>query len=216
MRVVTLIKNLLSPPYCIACEALLSEHAIICQACWETRSQLFSQTVPYRGSHALTVHALFAYEQPIRSLVLGKLSGNSVSIHQLAQLVVRRLPEYHLSCDYVVPVPLHWFRRLFRGFNQADILARAVAHELNVPMLPVLKRIRNTQFQSQLSAQERVHNVKGAFTVKERYRNRMTGKKILIIDDLFTTGATIAQAARVLTQSGAQDVEVLVACKAMI
>ena len=108
-----------------------------------------------------------------------------------------------------MPVPLHWQRKIWRGFNQAEILAHEVARVLGKPVSSMLKRAKNTAFQSTLSAPERKENLQNAFTCATSLHN----KKILLIDDLYTTGATATAAARELYKHGAASVELLVVCK---
>lgn len=114
------------------------------------------------------------------------------------------------DADLVVPIPLHWFRRWRRGYNQAETLARAVAHKLSLPISPrCLCRIRNTPKQSlATSPQARRENVRGAFRVR-KYID-VKDKTILLIDDVMTTGSTASEAARVLKKAGAARVAVAV------
>ena len=89
--------------------------------------------------------------------------------------------------DLVVPVPLHWTRLFARGYNQAELLARAIAQRLGVPCRDLLRRTRRTRTQTRLSVEEKARNVSGAF----RLRHRTTARHILLVDDTFTTGATL-------------------------
>jgi ComF family protein len=109
--------------------------------------------------------------------------------------------------DLVVPVPLHWRRRLWRGFNQADLLARPLARRLGATVAPALERRRRTETQASLSPSERRTNVVGAFALRRGADVR--GKRILLVDDVLTTGATVGAAASVLRQAGASHVAVL-------
>jgi ComF family protein len=110
----------------------------------------------------------------------------------------------------VVPVPLHWWRHWRRGYNQAETLARAVAAGLGLPCWPrCLRRIRNTPQQTlQSSPTSRQANVHGAFAPRPGYR--MAGKRVLLVDDVLTTGATASEAARALRRGGAGSVAVAV------
>ncbi len=89
--------------------------------------------------------------------------------------------------DLVVPVPLHWTRLFARGYNQAEVIARAVAERLGVPCRRLLKRTRRTRTQTRLGAEEKARNVSGAF----RVRSLTDARHILLVDDTFTTGATL-------------------------
>ncbi|MBA4356017.1 MAG: ComF family protein, partial [Novosphingobium sp.] len=107
------------------------------------------------------------------------------------------------ACDAVVPVPLHASRLRSRRFNQAELIARRVARKLQLPCTPAaLARIRETPSQVGLSANQRQLNVRGAFAVPEAQVAAVRGKTILLIDDLMTTGATLAACARALKRAG--------------
>ena len=145
----------------------------------------------------------------MEKLIQAKLNSQRIPIDQMAFLLSEYVKNQTLSCDYIVPIPLHWQRKIWRGFNQAEILAQKIARVLHKPVMPLLKRTKNTAFQSTLSAPERKENLQDAFTCAFSLHN----KKILLIDDLYTTGATAAAAARELYKNGAASVELLVVCK---
>ncbi len=110
--------------------------------------------------------------------------------------------------DYLVPVPLYWWKRLKRGYNQARLLADVISGECHIPMLDALRRIKNTRSQTRLDAESRRRNVRNAFALKDE---RINNKNILLVDDVLTTGATINECARVLKQAGAKNVYACVA-----
>lgn len=116
-----------------------------------------------------------------------------------------RLPE---SPTLVVPVPLHWIRRLRRGYNQSAAVACGVADGLGIPVAEMLCRIRPTPRQSARSATERAANVRDAFQLRTRARVR--GERVLLVDDVLTTGATADACAAVLRAGGAAQVWVAV------
>lgn len=114
------------------------------------------------------------------------------------------------KADIIMPVPLHFRRLLTRRYNQAAILAQRLGREVDIPVLVGgLKRIRHTPSQGHLKAGERAKNVKKAFSVPEKYREQIEGRTILLIDDVFTTGSTVGECAKVLKKSGAAKVYVL-------
>ena len=108
----------------------------------------------------------------------------------------------------MIPVPLHYTRMLKRRFNQSALLAKEI-HKLNgVPVDFVsLKRRRKTRPQVEFSGHERVNNVKGAFTVKDP--SRIKGKRVLLLDDVMTTGSTLKECALALKRAGAKSVDTL-------
>lgn len=110
------------------------------------------------------------------------------------------------GCELVVPVPLHWRRRLARGYNQATAIARPLARRVGLPMAEVLLRRRPTPPQTALPRAARRTNPHGAFAVPGRHARRLAGRRVLLVDDVVTTGATLDAAARTLLAAGAAEV----------
>jgi ComF family protein len=129
----------------------------------------------------------------------------------LGDLLLRALPRDE-AFDCVTPVPLHWRRRWQRGFNQADLLARWVASRTGIPRTRLLRRLRFTASQSSLSNTRRQRNVSAAFAC--RRPDQAAGRKILLIDDVMTTGSTAAACARALKRAGAARVALLTLARA--
>lgn len=110
------------------------------------------------------------------------------------------------SVDVLVPVPLHWTRRWRRGFNQAELLAETLGRCSGRPWQPALRRRRRGRPQSTLSRERRAAEVRGAFAVAEEASRCLRGRRVGLIDDVVTTGATLAEAARALRRAGAGSV----------
>jgi len=118
----------------------------------------------------------------------------------------------HLPADLIVPVPLHPVRLRERTFNQAELLARSLSKQLDVPYeSDLLIRCRPTRPQAELNRQERTRNVRGAFDL--RGEARVKGLRILLVDDVFTTGSTAEACARLLKSAGARTVVVVTAVR---
>lgn len=122
--------------------------------------------------------------------------------------------------DLVVPVPLHWLRRWRRGYNQAERIARPLARLLGVPCREVLRRRRATRPQTGLAREERLANPRGAFALRSGFggavrgrRHRPAGRRVLLVDDVVTTGATLRAAAEVLRRAGAREVVAVAAAR---
>jgi ComF family protein len=109
------------------------------------------------------------------------------------------------SFDVIVPMPLHWRKQWQRGFNQSDLLARKVGKRWNVPVKRLVRRIRATVVQAGLTSAKRRANVSGAFRAKAA----VNGKKVLLVDDVMTTGATASACASALKRAGAARVTLL-------
>jgi ComF family protein len=109
--------------------------------------------------------------------------------------------------DAVVPVPLHWRKKWSRGFNQSELLARHMAGRRKLPLLNALRRRKTTAAQAGLSSAGRRRNVAGAFVARKAAN--VSGKRILLIDDVMTTGATASACATALKRAGAKSVSLL-------
>jgi len=115
------------------------------------------------------------------------------------------------GADALVPVPLHWRRLWARRFNQSAALAATVSAASNVPMAhTALKRVKATAQQVGLSRADRAANVQGAFRVPEEGRGEVAGRRLVVVDDVLTSGATVEGCARALLRAGAANVDVLV------
>jgi ComF family protein len=136
-----------------------------------------------------------------------KFSGNTAMARAIAELAYPLLdnPEYR-ECDMIVPVPLYWQRYWQRGYNQSEVLARMLSRYLQIPVKTPLKRIRHTTRQATLSREERLKNLKGAFKVPDT--GAVVGKKILLVDDVLTTGSTLHACAEALQAAGTSDIKV--------
>jgi ComF family protein len=142
--------------------------------------------------------------------------GRKVSLGKpLGRLMARGCEEFlsALRADLIVPVPLHPKRLRWRGFNQSVLLARQVSRAYATPMdLFVLARCRETPPQTQLSEEERRKNMRGAFAVNAR--TSIKEKTILLVDDVYTSGATVNECSRALRRAGAKGVYVLTLARA--
>jgi ComF family protein len=156
---------------------------------------------PYEGALRVAVHEL---KYRSRRRVAGRISEA-----MLGDPHVRRVLA---GASALVPVPLHPRRQRQRGFNQSELLARELGRRAGVPVAPLaLVRREDTPPQTGLSAAARRANVKGAFAV--RRRAQVSGKLLVLVDDVFTTGATAASCARVLSAAGAREVRLLTAAR---
>ncbi|MBX9602281.1 MAG: hypothetical protein K2X35_14835 [Bryobacteraceae bacterium] len=158
------------------------------------------------------VYSPGAYEGRLRELIrLFKYAGIRSLARPMGVWLAEACPR-HRSYDAIVPVPLHWIRRWRRGFNQSEMLGTELERHLGVPMLPVLRRRKATPSQAGSTAAVRRRNLQGAFAVRDR--ELLRGKSILLVDDVFTTGATAASAAAALKRAGAAHVTVLTLARA--
>lgn len=150
------------------------------------------------------------YGQSLRNMILAFKNGRTELDSTLARLARSALQGsgFFDEIELLVPVPLHWSRRLARGYNQSHVLARRLKHP-EAKISTDLVRMRRTKAQPTMaSPAARARNVAGAFAV--RYRHNFTGRRICLVDDIKTTGATLNECAKVLKQAGASTVFALV------
>jgi competence protein ComFC len=153
-----------------------------------------------------------AYEGKLRDLIhLYKYGRVQTLARPLGDFMAGALPRDH-RFDAIAPVPLHWRRQWQRGFNQSELLAQTLSRRFAIPVIKVLRRVRSTAAQAGLSDSARRRNVSTAFRCHRP--NAVTGKRILLIDDVMTTGSTGAACAIALKRGGAASVALLTVARA--
>lgn len=196
-QLIHFFRHLIAPPFCAYCKIFLTHDDILCSSCRMRIRPVVSKQITITKTKIINVHAIGAYDQPLVSLILAKSFGNRTTAHQLGKLLWQMSVVSHLSFDYIVPVPLHWTRYAWRGYNQAEEIAKVIANIAQKPMIHLLKRAHRAPYQSQVNKDERQQNVAGVFVLnkeKAHYKN----KKILLIDDVMTSGATLQEASKEL------------------
>ncbi len=152
-------------------------------------------------------HCFGAYGGTLRSLIhLFKYGGVKPLAGHLARLLRDAIPADR-RFDAVVPIPLYWWKHWERGFNQSELLAREIGRHRGIPTVNAMRRLRATSTQAGLSRSARRRNVAGAFAVKNRHA--VAGKRILLVDDVMTTGATASAGGAALKAAGALSVTLL-------
>lgn len=148
-----------------------------------------------------------SYEGPLRSLIhLFKYTKVESLAQPLSRCLERAMPREQ-RFDLIIAIPMHWRKRWERGFNQADLLARPLARRCELKLAGNLQRKRYTKSQAALTETERQENLKDSFCVKNP--EQLAGKRVLLVDDVFTTGATLRAAAGALKAAGVAHVSVL-------
>lgn len=231
------------PPLCLGCESRILSHHALCPTCWPQidfiRDPLCDRLglplpyspVPYETGGTI-ISAAAAAEPPIydRARAVAKFDGLMRDLihdlkyhdsHNGRRLFGRWLTEAGrdllADADALVPIPLARFRLLSRRFNQAQILAAEVQRITTLPVRHfALLRTRSTARQVGMSRGQRQRNVAGAFVVPTRAIGEVAGKKIILIDDVITTGATVSAAAQALKKAGAARVDVLALALALV
>ena len=227
MGILTSIRDFIAPNVCPMCGAELATPAMgLCEDCNERFPRLPETRCPGCGGPADSLmkqcrECLTEEERPwqiaVSAFVFDDLARTAVhrlkyrGRRELAPFFARHLAENWRQYsdgfvpDAVTPVPLHWWRRFQRGYNQAGDVAWFLAKELEIPFMKLLKRVKYTKAQVTLDAQKRMANLKSAFAGNDEAR----GKRILIVDDVFTTGATLTAAAKALLKQKARGIAVI-------
>lgn len=193
--------DLFYPKFCFGCKA---EGFWLCSRCEKDLPRVFKPP-PYPFSRLLIVSK---YTLPLKDLIhTFKYEDGKALKEPLGALLLKRLQGFDEQGFGLMAIPLHKRRQAFRGFNQAELLVKEISRKLDLPILGGLERIRNTPPQVEIKEKrKRVENLKDSFV----FKGKLTGQKIILVDDVTTTGATLAQAARALKRAGAKEVVGLV------
>lgn len=206
MRLWYAMLELLFPSKCILCEKPLQrEETDLCRHCREEAPEFGKgkRSLPFLDSFT----AIWYYEGNVRkSLLRYKFGGAQQYASIYGRLLAMKIMEYGLDeVDIMTCIPISPLRKLRRGYDQVALLGKAAGKELGMRPVPLLKKVRHNPAQSGISdAEKRRTNVQGVYRILPG--RDIAGKKILLLDDILTTGATAGEAARVLKEAGAKEV----------
>lgn len=219
--------NLLFPPRCVSCKSFgdwicdkcfaeIVRVSPICSGCGKL-SEHFRVCHNCHQKFNVSRLIVFSYwQEPMKSLVYGfKYRKLHILAVKLGKLLAEILNEHNEDKEIIlVPVPLHPFRLLTRGFNQAELLGRQIEKILELKLVPALKRTKATAPQFGLTKNLRRGNMENAFAFNARYQGVISRSTVVLIDDIVATGSTISECAEILKQNGAKEVWALVLAKA--
>jgi len=222
----------LLPPRCLSCGRPVGPLGALCAACWEDIDFVASPFCaccgypfefdpggePLCGACSREPPAfdrarfVMRYGEASKALVLRFKHGDRTEgAPAFAEWLARAGAELVAEAELLAPVPLHRIRLFTRRYNQAALLCRGLSRVTGLPVLQdLLLRRRHTPPQGRLSAAGRRRNVAGAFAVNPARREQLVGRRVLLVDDVMTTGATVSACAKVLRRQGAAAVDVLV------
>lgn len=223
--------NLLFPATCFGCQSIVSQPATFCPQCWSAIRFIEPPYCPVLGTpfaydcgpHFLCAEAIA--DPPAFGRLRSAVRHAGAAQHMvvalkfydrtdlapwMARWMYRAGRQLLEECDAIIALPLHKRRFRQRSFNQAAELGRALAKLSGKPFLPqAVQRVRNTKPQIGLGIKARQRNVDGAFRVDERHEILIHGRRIVLVDDVYTTGSTVKAATRALLRGGALSVDVL-------
>jgi len=219
------------PPLCAACREAVASKGL-CPGCWSKLSfiappycERLGIPFPYDpGPGVLSMEAIadppayqraraaVRYDDVARALVHALKYGDRLDLAPtMGCWMANAGQEVTGAADAIVPVPLHWRRQWARRFNQSALLAEVISRATGIPIAHgALKRVKATPQQVGLSQSERALNVHGAFRVPPEPKGAIAGQKLVLVDDVLTSGATVDACARALLRAGATSVDVLV------
>jgi len=224
------VVNMLMPPACMACKVPVATPLSLCADCWSglpaiAGARCSSCGIPlplaYQTETAClgclkeppdfdSARSAFLYDGAARLMVLALKTGREAYAVPMAAAMLRVAHGMAVPGQLVIPVPLHRWRILSRGYNQSALLAGAISRNSGgVLLLDLLVRTRATPRSKGMSRPQRQRNVKGAFRVSAHGRASLKGASVLLVDDVLTSGATASACARALRRGGAASVHVL-------
>lgn len=201
--------NVMLPAICVCCRENSASYPLpICHDCKDLILHEFCPPVLF-SENIIKTWSVKAYNGAVQKCIKHlKYNGEKALLPVIEELLKNYITSEKIEnehIDLIIPVPIHPLRRMVRGFNQTELIASALSSFLHFPMdSKILLKTKNTTSQMRLSRKERIANLDGSFTVVNRLA--LVGKRILLIDDIMTTGATLGVCAKELLKAGASEV----------
>lgn len=211
IKIARLIKSFLFPVRCPYCRKPIDYRDAACEECLHNYfGKVYKRKVNISENVSTTNIAVAAYDGQVREAICAyKFHGKKDYAYRFAILMAEIFKENYgkNNYDFITSVPLSKDRLKERGYNQAELMAREIAEEVNLPYREVLKKVKNNKTQHSLSMEDRQENVKNVYGILEK--SIVKGARILICDDIITTGSTLAECTKELLKSGAKTVDLI-------
>ncbi len=235
MKIIKKVLEIIFPNHCLSCEKIINRDGVFCEKCWsklqfisEPKCQICSYPFEFQGLNLLCGKCLtkkpsfdklitiFRYNHIIRKIVTSfKFRDQTFLAKKFAPLLFNKSRDEIMDCDFVISVPLHLKKLQQRKFNHSVLLAKTLLKlaPKKVFYSDFLIKTKNTKAQIELKKRDREKNLRSSFEVNKKYLTLLRGKKILLIDDVTTTGTTLESCAKILKKHGAKKVVALTIAK---
>lgn len=237
MKIVKKILGIIFPNHCLYCEKIISAEGLFCNCCWQklqfitepkcsvcchpfeflpANNNLICASCLKTLPHYDRAISVFFYNQLIKKIIGNLKYRDAIFVaKKLGKFLFNHARQEIIAADFIIVVPLHKKKLRQRKFNQSLLLCHAMLPKIfKTKLIPdFLLRIKNTEAQVKLRSKQRRQNLKSAFVLNPKYLKAVKNKKILLIDDVITTGATLNNCAKILKKHGAKQVTIFTIAK---
>ena len=202
--------SLIFPHRCALCDNIISRNLLICPSCDKNlKFKFFKRKICIISNKEINCIAPFTYSDKVREAVIRfKFHSKVGNCKFLSSAMVKAFENYKEKSDIIVPVPISLKRKMQRKYNQCELLAEEISKNIEIPCKNILVKIVDNPAQHDIESVYKSENVKNAYKVNPDFK--IQGKRILLVDDVCTTGNTLKECAKTLLESGAESVTCLV------
>ena len=204
--------NIIFPNICFACKNNLKQNEeVLCRECFQSID--LNKNLPINIGENIKLFHITSYQNKvikdlIHKLKFKKLKSTIKPIHQITNAYLKN---QNIKANIIIPIPLSRKRFSERGFNQSELIAQTISQILNIPLQKNLIKIKHTTPQSTLTISQRQSNIKNVFKIKNP--ENLKNKNIILVDDIYTSGATTSEAIKTLNQANPKEITIIVLAK---